>query len=181
MLRRQPPDLAEYRPAGFPGNAFSARVLPTGVVQPVTLQPDDRAASRFDWHHVQPRSLAQNPDVVTLTQHFRNHGYHTQAIGKIFHGVFRKAAAKQPGIPWGIRPVGRFRQPVSVHDTISRNRALTLHVKSIVRSTNRRIPDRTTGPKSWCLAPLTNRPTVYDRHELPAASPFTTIGEFWRE
>ncbi|MBI5768623.1 MAG: sulfatase [Verrucomicrobia bacterium] len=25
------------------------------------------------------------PDVVTLPQHFKNHGYHTEAIGKIFH------------------------------------------------------------------------------------------------
>ena len=26
------------------------------------------------------------PDVVTLPQHFKNQGYHTQSIGKIFHG-----------------------------------------------------------------------------------------------
>ncbi len=28
------------------------------------------------------------PDVVTLPQHFKNHGYHTQAFGKIYHGGF---------------------------------------------------------------------------------------------
>lgn len=26
------------------------------------------------------------PDVVTLPQHFKNHGYHTQALSKIYHG-----------------------------------------------------------------------------------------------
>jgi iduronate 2-sulfatase len=28
---------------------------------------------------------AQVPDVVTLPQHFKHHGYHTEAIGKIYH------------------------------------------------------------------------------------------------
>ena len=33
------------------------------------------------------------PDVITLPQHFKNHGYHTQAIGKIFHPSFATAGA----------------------------------------------------------------------------------------
>ena len=28
------------------------------------------------------------PDAVTLPEHFKNHGYHTQGMGKIFHGAF---------------------------------------------------------------------------------------------
>ena len=28
------------------------------------------------------------PDIVTLPQHFKNHGYHSQSLGKIFHGAF---------------------------------------------------------------------------------------------
>ncbi len=35
----------------------------------------------------------QHPDVTTLPQHFKNHGYHAAAIGKIYHGVFPEGAS----------------------------------------------------------------------------------------
>lgn len=36
----------------------------------------------------------KHADVVTLSQHFKNHGYHAQSIGKIYHGVFPEGASK---------------------------------------------------------------------------------------
>lgn len=40
------------------------------------------------------------PDVVTLPQHFKNHGYYTQAIGKIYHPAFPgKAIGSDLGDP----------------------------------------------------------------------------------
>ncbi|HIK96362.1 MAG TPA: hypothetical protein EYG03_30845 [Planctomycetes bacterium] len=42
-------------------------------------------------NHSHFRSL--HPDVVTLPQHFKNHGYHAAAIGKIYHGVFPDGAS----------------------------------------------------------------------------------------
>lgn len=42
------------------------------------------------------------PDVVTLPQHFKNHGYFTQSFGKIFHGGWKNAYVRD-----------KFQDPVS--------------------------------------------------------------------
>jgi len=42
-------------------------------------------------NHIHFRS--NKPSVVTLPQHFKNHGYHAVAIGKIYHGVFPEGSS----------------------------------------------------------------------------------------
>ncbi len=70
------------------------------------------------------------PDAVTVAQHFKNHGYHTMSMGKIFHGGFddpmswsvpsqypkspqyaSEAALKMQGDPANIDKKGRARGP----------------------------------------------------------------------
>jgi iduronate 2-sulfatase len=46
----------------------------------------------------------RNPDVVTLPQHFKNHGYESRAIGKMYHGVFPVGASKTPWDTMGDAP-----------------------------------------------------------------------------
>jgi iduronate 2-sulfatase len=41
------------------------------------------------------------PDVVTLPQHFKNHGYHTQSLGKIYHDGGKPS--KDPP-SWSVEP-----------------------------------------------------------------------------
>ncbi|MGI9428493.1 MAG: sulfatase-like hydrolase/transferase, partial [Bythopirellula sp.] len=53
------------------------------------LRPDSIGVTG---NHVHFRS--KHPNVVTLSQHFMNHGYQAEAIGKIYHGVFPKGASK---------------------------------------------------------------------------------------
>jgi iduronate 2-sulfatase len=36
---------------------------------------------------------SDHPEVVTLPEHFKEHGYHAAAIGKIYHGVFTDGAS----------------------------------------------------------------------------------------
>ena len=42
------------------------------------------------------------PDIVTLPQHFKNHGYHSQSLGKIFHGAFAVRSAWNDPASWSV-------------------------------------------------------------------------------
>jgi arylsulfatase A-like enzyme len=41
------------------------------------------------------------PDVVTLPQQFKNHGYHTQSFGKVFHGIFENEI-REDSMSWSV-------------------------------------------------------------------------------
>ena len=53
------------------------------------LRPDSIGVTG---NHIHFRS--NRPDVVTLSQHFMRHGYHAQAIGKIYHGFLPVGTSK---------------------------------------------------------------------------------------
>ena len=52
-------------------------------------------------NHVHFRS--KHPDVVTLPQHFKNHGYHAQSLGKVFSG--RDREEEQDPQSWSVPPL----------------------------------------------------------------------------
>ncbi|MCH1506488.1 MAG: sulfatase, partial [Verrucomicrobiales bacterium] len=60
------------------------------------LRPD---ATQVHGNHTHYRDIY--PDIVTLPQHFKNHGYHTQAFGKIYHGVFPEGSSKTVADTYG--------------------------------------------------------------------------------
>lgn len=59
------------------------------------------------------------PDVVTLPQHFKNHGYHTQSLGKIFHGSGKPS--KDPP-SWSVEPQYDFVRDPQVRYASPKNR-----------------------------------------------------------
>ena len=58
------------------------------------------------------------PDVVTLPQHFKNHGYHTQSLGKIYHGSGKPS--KDPP-SWSVEPQYDFIRDPKVRYALPEN------------------------------------------------------------
>ncbi|MCF7710266.1 MAG: sulfatase-like hydrolase/transferase [Opitutales bacterium] len=52
------------------------------------------------------------PDAVTVAQHFKNHGYHSQGMGKIFHGGFDDAPSWS--VPWETPRAPQYASPANV-------------------------------------------------------------------
>lgn len=63
------------------------------------LRPD---AIHVHGNHTHFRSIY--PDIVTLPQHFKNHGYHTRSMGKLYHGVFPEGASITKADTFGDEP-----------------------------------------------------------------------------
>ena len=117
---------------------------------------------------------AQLPEVVTLPQHFKNHGYHTAAIGKLYHGVFPDGASRTKwdtmGDPqsWSV-PAIRF----------GPRYYYTEEGVAAAKATYRRVyKPKSPGPNDWTtklvFGPATESPdvpdsTLYDGHVGDAA------------
>lgn len=78
------------------------------------------------------------PDVVTLPQHFKNHGYHTRSIGKIYHGG--GAPSKDPP-SWSEMPLFDYVRDPNVRYATEKN----LSGKGLKRaaSESAEVPDNT--------------------------------------
>ena len=63
------------------------------------LRPD---ASQIHGNHTHFRTM--HPDIVTLPQHFKNNGYHTRSMGKIYHGVFPEGRSRTVPDTFGDKP-----------------------------------------------------------------------------
>ena len=66
------------------------------------------------------------PDVITLPQHFRNNGYFTQSVGKIYHGGLDDSASWSEPSPRAGRPMYALKEN---SELVARKRAATVGKK----------------------------------------------------
>ncbi|MEM0925555.1 MAG: sulfatase [Planctomycetota bacterium] len=78
------------------------------------------------------------PDVVTLPQHFKNHGYFTQSLGKIYHGSGKPS--KDPP-SWSIHPQYDSVRTANVRYALAKNRDGKGLKRAAVESAD--VPDNT--------------------------------------
>lgn len=121
------------------------------------LRPD---ASQIHGNHTHFRTM--HPDIVTLPQHFKNHGYHTRSMGKIYHGVFPKGASRTVPDTFGDEPswsVPTFRPGPRYYYTEEGITAAKQVYQQIYKPTN-------PGPDDWTkklvFGPATEAPDVAD-------------------
>lgn len=69
------------------------------------------------------------PDVITLPQYFKNNGYHTQSIGKIYHDP----ASAQDALSWSVPEIlavtkreGKYVLPVNLHNKSAKAAAMEM-------------------------------------------------------
>ena len=121
------------------------------------LRPD---SARVHGNHTHFRD--HNPDIVTLPQHFKKNGYHTRAMGKIYHGVFPEGSSKTVADTFGDPPswsVPAFRPGPRYYYTEEGINAAKEIFQKIYKPTNPRPDDWT---KKLVFGPATESPEVPD-------------------
>ena len=121
------------------------------------LRPD---SARVHGNHTHFRD--HYPDIVTLPQHFKNNGYHTRAMGKVYHGVFPAGSSKTVADTFGDPPswsVPAFRPGPRYYYTEEGISAAKEVFQKIYKPTN-------PGPEDWTkklvFGPATEAPDVSD-------------------
>jgi arylsulfatase A-like enzyme len=102
------------------------------------------------------------PDITTLPQHFKNNGYHTRAMGKIYHGVFPEGSSRTIADTFGDAPswsVPAFRPGPRYYYTEEGINAAKEIYQKIYKPTD-------AGPDDWTkklvFGPATEAPDVSD-------------------
>jgi len=121
------------------------------------LRPD---SAKVHGNHTHFRS--HYPDITTLPQHFKNNGYHTRAMGKIYHGVFPEGSSRTVADTFGDEPswsVPAFRPGPRYYYTKEGIGAAKEVYEQLYNPTN-------PGPDDWTkklvFGPATEAPNVSD-------------------
>lgn len=126
------------------------------------LRPDTIQVWDLDTHFRQAK-----PGAVTLPQHFKNHGYLTRSIGKIYHGSGKPA--KDPP-SWSMPPLFDHERDHHTRYALPDNRAGTGLKRASTEAAD--VPDDTYLDGLVCEAAL----TALDEHQASGQPFFLAVG-----
>jgi len=139
------------------------------------MYPDSIKVWRLNTHF---RKMA--PDVVTLPQHFKNNGYHTESIGKVYHNYANIRDSKSWSVPARLDQESHFDDYV-LETSIKKGDKKGIAVESPQYSGDEYVDDKITSDTIATLKKLknSNKPFFLGVGFMKPHSPYNAPKKFW--
>ncbi|WNC69171.1 sulfatase [Thalassotalea nanhaiensis] len=139
------------------------------------MRPDSIKVYKLNTHF---RSTV--PDIVTLPQHFKNNGYHTESIGKIYHNYANITDEKSWSVPARLAQEPHFNDYV-LKSSFKSGKAKGIAAESATYSGDKYVDDKITSDAVQTITRLknTNKPFFLGVGFMKPHSPYNAPKKFW--